>query len=106
MGNQFGLVDAHGETWRTMKKSTSGAFSLNRLKKSLPLYNSCCEEMISFLYSQSSKDVEVDCAEMIKRCSINILGVVGFGMNLNTFQDENSEFKKHADNLFDFTIAA
>ena len=101
MGNQFGLVDARGETWRNMKKSTSGAFSLIRLKKSLPLFNSCCKEMIDFLHSQSSKDFEVDCEDVIKRCSINILGVVGFGMNINTFQDENSELKKHADNLFD-----
>ena len=103
MGNQLGLVDARGETWRSMKKSTSGAFSLNRLKKSLPLYNSCCKEMTNFMYSQSSKGFEVDCADMIKRCSINILGLVGFGMNINSFQDEKSELKKHADNLFDFT---
>ena len=103
MGNQLGLVDAHGDTWKNMKKTTSGAFSLNRLKKSLPLYTSCCKDMVEFLHSQSRDDSDVDCDDMIKRCSINILGVVGFGMNVNTFRDRNSELKKHADDLFDVT---
>ena len=94
MGNQFGLVDAYGDTWKTMKKSASGSFSIIRLKKSLPMYNSCCREMVDFLVSQSRKDVEVDCADVIKRCSINILGRVGFGMNINTYNDRRSELKK------------
>ena len=38
MGNQFGLVDAHGEAWKKMKKSTAGAFSIMNLKKSIPLF--------------------------------------------------------------------
>ena len=103
MGNQFGLVDAYGDTWKTMKKSTSGSFSIIRLKKSLPMYNSCCREMIDFIASQTCRDVEVDCVDMIKRCSINILGQVGFGMNINTYTDRKSELKMHADNLLDIT---
>ena len=103
MGNQFGLVDSYGEAWKTMKKSVSGSFSIIRLKKSLPLYNSCCREMVKFLDSESGNDGEVDCVDMIKRCAINILGLVGFGMNINTYQDKNSELKKHADNLFGLT---
>ena len=103
MGNQFGLVDAYGETWKTMKKSVSGAFSIIRLKKSLPLYNSCCREMVNFLDTQSGSDIEVDCVDMIKRCAINILGVVGFGMSINTYQDRNSELKKQADDLMAIT---
>ena len=103
MGNQFGLVDAYGDTWKTMKKSASGSFSIIRLKKSLPMYNSCCREMIDFIASQTSRDVEVDCVDMIKRCSINILGLVGFGMNINTYNDRKSELKMHADNLLGIT---
>ena len=98
MGNQFGLVDAYGETWKTMKKSVSGAFSIIRLKKFLPLYNSCCREMVNFIDTQSGNHIEVDCVDMIKRCAINTLGLVGFGMSINTYQDRNSELKKHADN--------
>ena len=101
MGNQMGLVDAHGDLWKRLKKSTSPAFSLIRLKKSLPLYNSCCREMVSFLAEQSTNNTEIDCVDIIQRCAINILGVVGFGMDLNTFKDKNTDFKKHADNLLD-----
>ena len=100
MGNQFGLVDSHGDAWKRMKKSTSGAFGLIKLKKSLSLYNSCCKEMLNWLDAEVKSNAEVDCVDMIKRCAINTLGSVGFGMNINTFKDRNNELKLHADNLF------
>ena len=84
-----------------MKKLTAPAFSLIRLKKSLPLYDSCSKEMISYLNTQSDRDIDVDCIEMIKCCTINTLARVGFGMNINTFMDRENELKKNADNLFD-----
>ena len=103
MGNQFGLVDAHGDAWKRMKKSTSGAFSLGKMKKSLSLYTSCCKEMINWLDAEAKDNAEVDCVDMIKRYAINTLGSVGFGMNINTFKDRDNELKIHADTLFDVT---
>ena len=101
MGNQLGLVDARGESWKKMKKLTTPAFSLNRLKKSLPVYNSCCKEMIAFLQTQSELNVDVDCMDMIKRCAINTLARVGYGIDINTYVDKENELKKNADNLLD-----
>ena len=101
MGNQLGLVDSHGEIWKGLKKSTSGAFSLNRLKKALPLFNGTCREMVNYLHSQPHEKVEIDVDDMIKRCAINTLGTVGFGMDVNSFKDRNNELKKYADELFD-----
>ena len=38
---------------------------------------------------------------MIKRCAINTLGNVGFGMNINSFKDRDNELKTYADGLFE-----
>ena len=103
MGNQLGLIDSHGEIWKNLRRSTTGAFSLNRLKKALPQFSSCAKDMVKYLHSQPHEKEEVDVDDMIKRCAINILGNVGFGMDVNSFKDRNHELKKHADGLFDVT---
>ena len=52
MGNQIGVIEASGETWKSMKKSVSGPFSLVRLKKYIPAYNECNKQMLSFIDGQ------------------------------------------------------
>ena len=36
MGNQIGVTEATGETWKSIKKSASGPFSLTCLKNIFP----------------------------------------------------------------------
>lgn len=53
--------------------------------------------------SQSHENVEIDVEDVIKRMAINSQGTVGFGMDVNSYNDRNNELKKYADELFDLS---
>ena len=86
-----------------MKKSTAGAFSVMNMKRSIPLFSSCCQEMIEYIDAQTTttSNLQVDCVELMKNLAVNTLGVVGFGMSVNSFKDTNCELRKQAEKLFD-----
>ena len=54
MGNQLGIVEATGDTWKTLKKLASGPFSLIRLKKSISLFNECYKHMLEYIEKELS----------------------------------------------------
>ena len=102
MGNQVGIVEATGDTWKTIKKSASGAFSLIRLKKSISLFNDCYKVMIDYIQRQiDSGNNVIDGASLSSKISVNVLASVGLGHNINSFEDPNNEFKKKLDALFE-----
>ena len=102
MGNQIGVTEATGETWKSMKKSVSGPFSLVRLKKYIPAYNECNKQMLGFIDGQlkMGKNV-IHSSDIFPMISMDVLALVGLGVKINSFEDPNNEFKRKVDNIFD-----
>ena len=94
MGDQFGLIDSKGEGWKKMKKAANPPFSLPKLKKFLPHFTKNCKEMVEYINERSGSTI--NCSEFIGNVVLNNLASVGFGMEANSFQDPNSEWKKQA----------
>ena len=102
MENQIGVTEATGETWKSIKKSASGPFSLIRLKKSILLYNECNKHMIDYIDRQLSAGNDViDSSNLLSNVSMDVLASVGLGVNINSFEDPDNEFKAKVDNIFD-----
>ena len=102
MGNQIGVTEATGETWKSIKKSASGPFSVIRLKKSISLYNECNKHMLDFIDRQLSAGSDViDSSNLLPNVSMDVLASVGLGVNINSFEDPNNEFRAKVDNIFD-----
>ena len=74
-------------------------FSLPKVKKYMEYYNKSCREMTEFVGEKADTGEVVSCKDFIERAAINILGLVGFGININAFKDMKSELKNQADAL-------
>ena len=102
MGNQIGIVEATGDTWKALKKSITGPFSLIRLKKSISLYNECYKHMLDYIDGQiNSGNPIIDGAHLLHNITVDVMASVGLGIYLNTFKDPNNEFKKRTDSIFE-----
>ena len=99
IGNVFGLADASGDSWRNMRKTMNPPFSLPKIKKYMDYYNKACKEMTEFVEEKAKTGEIVECKDFIERATINILGLVGFGIDANAFKDVNSELKTQANAL-------
>ena len=74
MGNQIGISEATGDVWIIIKKSTSGPFSLIRLKKSSNLYNDCNKQMIEYVDGViDSGNTIIDSATILLNISMDVL---------------------------------
>ena len=99
MGNLFGIADAPLETWKKLRKAANPPFSLPKIKKYMEKFTKACKEMVEYVEGEAQEGKVVQCKEFISRVAINTLGAVGFGMDVNTFKDKESELKKQAEAL-------
>lgn len=102
-GNQFGLADMKGEEWRKTKRLVTPPFSIPRLKKSTGKIHENTERMIKHLKIEGKNGGTVDLGDATKKFCMNIVGNVGFGLDIDCFQNAANEFKLKADTLFNTT---
>jgi len=97
-GNQFGVADLRGESWRKMKRMVTPPFSVPRLKKTLPAMNTCGHRLAGYLQSNQDKD-QVDAVLFSKKFFMNCIASIGFGIDIDTYGDVESEFEKQGNGL-------
>merc|ERR1711970_604477 len=98
VGPVFGLATMTGEPWRKMKKMITPSFSAPRLKKTVPAMTECGRRL--GLYLKSQEDAEyVDGAVVSRKFFMNTVASVVFGMDIDCYGDEESEFEKKGKGL-------
>ena len=87
MGNQIGVTEATGETWKSIKKSASGPFSLTRLKKYISVFNECYKHMLEFIDGQlDGGNNVVHSSDIFPNISMDVLAAIGLGVHINSFK--------------------
>jgi len=100
--NQFGLADLKGERWWKMKRSVTPSFSTPRLKKNVPAMNEAAHKLVGYLHSIEDKEF-VEAIDFLKKYYLNCIANVGFGFNIDCFDEKKSEFEKQSANIFSIT---
>ena len=112
--NQFGLADLKGERWWKMKRSVTPSFSTPRLKKNVPAMNEAAHkvkdrrtiyydvnstslylQLVGYLHSIEDKEF-VEAVDFLKKYYLNCIANVGFGFNIDCFDEKKSEFEKQS----------
>ena len=103
---QVGIADATGENWRQIKRIAAKPFSMIQVKKQIPMFNDVFQNMVNYVGKQADSKAIVDGTDFIKMLSIDMIGYVGLGVQVNSFQNPNSEFRNQANNLVDISTSA
>ena len=98
-GVQVGIADATGEDWRQIKRIAANPFSMIKVKKQIPMFNDVFQNMVNYLGKQADSGAVVDGTDFIKMLAVDMIGYVGLGIKVNSFQNPDSAFRKHANNL-------
>ena len=86
MGNQIGVTEATGETWKLIKKSASGPFSLTRLRKYISDFYECDKHMLEFIDGQlAGGNNVIYSSDIFSNISMDVLAAVGLGLHINSF---------------------
>ena len=70
-----------------------------KVKKQIPMFNDVFQNMVTYIGKQADSKAIVDGTDFIKMLSIDMIGYVGLGVQVNSFQNPDSEFRNQANNL-------
>lgn len=88
--------------WKKIRSKVSPAFSLAKLKLMLPLMKKCGDDFFTYLEKKNGQIVDVK--EISGRYTTNVIASCAFGLEANSFKEDNSEFLMAAKLMFDFSF--
>ncbi|KAJ2946897.1 hypothetical protein O0L34_g16235 [Tuta absoluta] len=90
-----------GDLWKLLRQRLTPAFTSGKLKAMFPLICERAERLQDVISSSTAGGAHaLDSREVMSRFTIDFIGAVGFGLDANCLNDENSEFRKLAEKIF------
>ena len=80
----------------------TGIFTSGKMKMMFPLVNKCAEEMNSVLMKHISNPEGVDIKDLCSRYTTDVIGNCAFGLDTNSLQNPNTEFRAMGSKVFEF----
>ncbi|XP_045450810.1 cytochrome P450 6B7-like [Melitaea cinxia] len=93
------LFCADGDLWKVIRKGFSPSFSSGKIKAMFSIITQRAEDL-QLLAEEISKLEYYDVRELMARYTTDFIGVCGFGININSLNQENSEFRKLGKRIF------
>nr|XP_026486788.1 cytochrome P450 6B7-like [Vanessa tameamea] len=93
------LFFADGDLWKLIRKGFSQSFSTGKIKAMFSIITERAEKL-QLQAAEISKLEYYDMRELIARYTTDFIGVCGFGINIDSLNDENSEFRKLGNRIF------
>ncbi|XP_065168656.1 probable cytochrome P450 6a23 isoform X2 [Atheta coriaria] len=85
-----------GEKWRRIRQKVSPTFTSGKLKGMFPIVHNCVKPMLEFVATQDVFDIKRVSADF----TIDVIGNCAFGLEINSFKNEHSEFYKFGKKIF------
>ncbi|KAL0822719.1 hypothetical protein ABMA28_004736 [Loxostege sticticalis] len=95
------LFFADGDLWRLIRQRFTPAFSTGKLKAMFPLITKRAENLQIFTEKIVINRDHYDARELMGRYTTDFIGECGFGINMDTLNDENSQFRALGKRIFE-----
>ncbi|CAG5025116.1 unnamed protein product [Parnassius apollo] len=96
------LFFADGDLWRLIRQRFSPAFSTGKLRAMFPIITERAEKLQIITEEVSNLD-SYDVRELMARYTTDFIGTCGFGINMDSLNDKNSQFRKLGKRIFQRT---
>ncbi|XP_073947437.1 cytochrome P450 6B5-like [Choristoneura fumiferana] len=93
------LFFADGDLWRLIRQRFTPVFSTGKLKAMFPLITERAEKLQVLAETVALED-SYDMRELMARYTTDFIGACGFGINMNTLNVENSQFRQLGKRIF------
>ncbi|XP_004523264.1 cytochrome P450 6d3 [Ceratitis capitata] len=89
------LFSLRGAAWKSLRTKLTPLFSTGKLKAMLPTVNDIGDKLLGHLNSQleGKSSVSVDMKAMLTTYAVDIIGSVFFGLDINSYENPNNEFR-------------
>lgn len=102
------LFFVEGDLWRLLRQRMTPAFTSGKLKAMFPLIVEHAEKLQTRVLAAAADARPLDARDLMARYTTDFIGTCGFGLDADSLNDENSEFRKLGCKIFKvggFTVA-
>lgn len=97
------LANLDADKWRKMRKRLTPTFTSGKMKMMHNAFLQVSAQFTERLGSLTEKSAEVEIKTLFEQFNIDVIGHVAFGMELNSLNDQNSDFQKFGRRVFQLT---
>ncbi|KAL0868658.1 hypothetical protein ABMA27_008111 [Loxostege sticticalis] len=83
-----------GDCWRMLRQKMTPAFTSGKLKAMFPLIVDTAEKLQARTSTLAKSGEPLDARDLMARYTTDFIGSVGFGLDADSINEENSEFRK------------
>ncbi|XP_055684913.1 probable cytochrome P450 6a14 [Lutzomyia longipalpis] len=94
------LFNIDGERWRTLRAKISPTFTSGKMKMMLPTVVDVANNFHRTLFKEIGREAEVEIKDYLSRFSTDVIGSCAFGLDCNSLENPNTEFRKYGDKAF------
>ncbi|XP_050539634.1 probable cytochrome P450 6a13 isoform X3 [Daktulosphaira vitifoliae] len=101
------IFQTGGERWRTMRQKLSPTFTTNKLKYMIEQIKICSDSLLECINENFIKySGQMEIRDMMGKYSTDVIGKCAFGLDLDTINDPESEFRNYGKVTFQPSIRA
>ncbi|XP_063823147.1 cytochrome P450 6B6-like [Ostrinia nubilalis] len=97
------LFSLDGDLWRLLRQRMTPAFTSGKLKAMFPLIVERAEKLQSYTLAAASQNRSLNARDLMARFTTDFIGACGFGIDSDSLNEENSEFRKLGVSIFTVT---
>ncbi|XP_069943186.1 cytochrome P450 3A41-like [Cherax quadricarinatus] len=95
------LVRKSGDEWKALRAIMTPTFTSGKIRGMFPLVCNKADTLVSFTLKEADQKPYVDMKDIFGRFSIDTIASCAFGIECNSFTNEEPEFAKRAATFFD-----
>ncbi|XP_026729651.1 cytochrome P450 6B5-like [Trichoplusia ni] len=96
----YNLFHVEGDLWKLLRQRLTPTFTTAKLKNMFPLVVKCAEKVQIVGEDIVNRGGECDVRDLMARFTMEFIGACGFGIEMDTINDEQSLFKQLGNKIF------
>ncbi|XP_050410605.1 cytochrome P450 3A6 [Patella vulgata] len=94
--NQLSVGNARDEDWKFTRSLLSSSFSSGKIKKMIPLIESCSHILIKHLKNKAETGEEFEMKRFMSSFTLDVICSVAFGIDIDSQNDPNNPYVRNA----------
>lgn len=97
------ILVLEGEKWKRLRTKFTPTFTIGKMKMMFDGLLNCADQMLEAVHKIGDKPVDIK--EICACFTTDVIGSCVFGINCNSFDEKESEFRRYGRRLFQITLS-